>query len=137
MTWSRERGLHDGACVHCFVDIQNTLLAMSTLYVDRYGVSPELRCGIHVGDVVVTRVGETRMAMTYLGDAMNVAARLEALCRKYNCDALVSADTIEAMEAIGVDLTHLGLEPVGAVDIRGRSTGMRAFALPANGTVQG
>lgn len=129
VTWSRGAGVKQGTCVRCFIDMRNALVAMSAYYEDNYAVRPHLRGGIHLGEVVVTRIGETRTTMTYLGDAMNVAARLEALCRERDCQMLISGTTVAALEQAEVNVDALGLVQIGPVDIRGRSADLDAFAL--------
>lgn len=72
--------------------------------------------GIHAGEVIVGDIGyRDHMVFTALGDAVNVAARLQDMTKGLGCECIVSA---EVCETAGVSLTAL---PIHEVTIRGRS----------------
>ena len=53
--------------------------------------------GVRGGEVIVGDIGyEDHMVFTALGDAVNVAARLESLTKEYHCELLLAADVHQA-----------------------------------------
>jgi adenylate cyclase len=67
------------------------------------GRSPlALKIGVHTGPVVAGTIGAVeRHEYTVIGDTVNVAARLEQLCRGQGRDLLVSAETHRLASSVG------------------------------------
>ncbi len=89
----------------------------------KFGVTVELAIGINSGQAVVGNVGsETRMQYTAIGDAVNVAARLESIARPQQI--LITKATKEAAGE-GYEFAPLGprqlagrQEPVSLYEVR-------------------
>jgi adenylate cyclase len=91
--------------------------------------------GIHCGPVIVGEMGYgSAAAITAIGDAVNTASRLEELTKEYNCELVVSEETLTRA---GLYLTDV---PRHEIEIRGRRemleviTFDRAGDLPPPGT---
>jgi len=80
--------------------------------------------GIHGGEVIVGDIGyRDHMVFTALGDAVNVAARLQDMTKMLGCEAIFS-DEVRVTAGLADDAF-----PQQEVDIRGRAEPMRVRAV--------
>ncbi len=90
ITWPMGRGLKEARCVACIFAIRESLARDAEAWIQRFGTVPEIRAALHGGSVVAAEVGVDRHKIAYFGDAVNVTARLEALCRTLDAPNLIS-----------------------------------------------
>jgi adenylate cyclase len=64
----------------------------------RHGVSPCFRAGVHVGALVAGEIGGFKREISYIGEAMNTAARLEQACRETKRMLVVSKALLDDCE---------------------------------------
>ena len=87
----------------------------------------QVRIGINTGSMVAGVVGGGgRQSYTVYGDAVNLAARLEALCKEHGTSLLVSAATAKA-------LTNAKLIAIGEIAVRGFAEPVTVFSIPTEG----
>ena len=87
----------------------------------------EFGLALHVGEVFYGNIGAgNRLDFTVIGPAVNLASRVQDLCRPLDKDILISSDFYDAMGRDEIDL-----EPAGRHDLRGVGAPQDLFTIPA------
>jgi adenylate cyclase len=107
------QALRAAALIAANVDELNQFLSHDLHEPIRFGI------GIHGGEVIVGEIGYSdHMVFTALGDAVNVAARLQDMTKSLECEAVIS-DEVRATAEVPEDAL-----PAQEVAIRGRNEPM-------------
>jgi class 3 adenylate cyclase len=125
VTWPLAAGLRDAACVACAFEIRACIAARADWYTRAFGVVPAFRIGLNSGPVVASEVGDERREIMFFGDTVNVAARLQALCKELGQDVCITGDLL-ARVALP---TAVRATPLGRFQLRGRAHETEVFGL--------
>ncbi|MDI1283660.1 MAG: adenylate/guanylate cyclase domain-containing protein [Reyranella sp.] len=125
LTWPAGPATADGECLACPFIARDFIAANGEQYRTKFGVVPEFRATLHCGEIVAGEIGDLRREIAYVGDTLNVAARLLDTAKTLHRDVLVSADLLKAT-ALPSDLVA---EPLPTLVIRGRTAPLEVFAL--------
>ncbi len=80
---------------------QDTLKAMRPVLKERTGKELLMRIGLNTGYAVVGNMGSrTRFDYTMLGDAVNLAARLEGVNKQFDTYTMISGDTRDIIKGV-------------------------------------
>lgn len=97
--------------IRCALDMQETMNRVRILT----SIPLQIGVGIHAGIVIAGSIGSSRiMDYTVIGDAVNVASRLEHLSRDYPSRVLASQATIDSLQS------KFKLESIGPIELKGR-----------------
>ena len=110
----------------CSIDMKKRLIELNK-ELEAESLPPiKFGIGLHTGNVLAGNIGSnSRMEYTVIGDTVNVASRIESLCKEYNCDLLISETTAERI--IAYDGNSSKLQSIGETQIRGRKTAISIF----------
>jgi len=125
--WGTPEGHPDDAvrAVLAAEDLRRWLDTGNRRWRQKWGVEVQLAIGIHTGHAVAGNVGsDKRMEYTVIGDAVNVAARLESMAQPGQI--LVSDATRAALDGTAPEL-----RPLGEKSLHGRTGKTEVFEVAA------
>jgi adenylate cyclase len=125
LTWPADRALADGACLACPFVAGDFIAANGEQYRKRFGLVPGFRAALHCGEIVAGEIGDVRREIAYVGDTLNVAARLLEAAKTVGHDVLVSAELLDRV-TLPADLRA---EALPTLTVRGRSVPLGIAAL--------
>ncbi len=128
-TWNWDVALKGDAILNAIDGIREAVSKDEDKYLQRFGVVPRFRIGVHGGDIVVSEEGDIRRAIGFYGDTIHIAARMEQKAKELGVEIVIS-------EAVASQLNRLeqgGLKLLTEETVRGIShpIGMYTLADPA------
>ena len=112
------------SCVHAALGMRRELSQLNQNWREQGRMGLGMGVGVNHGEVIVGNIGShERMDPTVIGDAVNLASRLEGLTRTYGVDILVGASTAELVR----DEVHL--RSVARVQVKGKTKPVDVFTL--------
>ena len=117
-------GKNTRKCLDAVIESRKNIQKKSEHFRRKYGIVPEFRVGMHVGDVTIGEIGVIKKDLAMSGDTMNTTARIRSACNELNEKFLGSKDFV----------THSSLKDfqaisLGIVELKGKATGVELFAL--------
>jgi adenylate cyclase len=125
LTWPADRALAGGECLACPFVARDFIAVSGERYRKRFGLVPGFRAALHCGEIVAGEIGDVRREIAYVGDTLNVAARLLEAAKTVGRDVLVSADLLERV-TLPADLRA---EVLPTLTVRGRAAPLGIAAL--------
>eukprot|EP00002_Diphylleia_rotans_P029149 TRINITY_DN5919_c0_g1_i4.p1 TRINITY_DN5919_c0_g1~~TRINITY_DN5919_c0_g1_i4.p1 ORF type:complete len:730 (-),score=131.28 TRINITY_DN5919_c0_g1_i4:1937-4126(-) len=117
---------HQKCGVVCAVKMQRCISKLNQDWIQRGFIKETLavRIGLNSGHVMAGNIGcDSRMKYDAVGDSMNVAARLEALNKRYGSRILISEETLKHVADFAL------YRPIEAIAVKGRTAVTRVYEL--------
>lgn len=99
--WQLDKALKDPTCLDLFFYIKRKIRRRKEYYLEKYGMIPEFKAGLHSGPVVSAIIGDIRKEIVYSGDVLNTASRLQESCNEMQTDILISETLKEQLKWTG------------------------------------
>jgi class 3 adenylate cyclase len=125
LTWRENDGVRDANCIRVFFDLAARIAGKRAAYLDRFGVVPEFKAGVHVGEVMTAEIGDLKKALVFNGDVLNTGSRIEGQCSRLGKQLLVSSELVDRL-ALPPEWRP---EDMGEVALRGKAEPLRLIAF--------
>lgn len=124
--WKVEDGIENNNCVRLFFLAEEKINSLKDVYLEKYGVYPQFKAGLHYGDVIVTEVGASKQEIAYHGDTINTTARIRSSCKGKDCRLLISADLISLLTNLD---NEYEVESAGIFNFKGKKDVLGLFRV--------
>jgi len=111
-------------CLDAVIQCRRNIQKKSIHFKRKYGIVPEFRVGINVGDVTVGEIGVIKKDLAMSGDTMNTTARIRSACNELHHHFIVSKEFVEASKLKGWQAESLGM-----IDLKGKDHRIELFSL--------
>jgi len=110
--------------VDCALMMRNELIAFNRGRGGPKRPIIHIGCGINTGEVLAGQIGsEERMEYTVIGDAVNLASRIEALNKPFGTDILISEDSYRLVPNI------YAVEKMRTIRVKGKMEPQQIYAV--------
>lgn len=128
-TWPLENPRRNARALNAAVRMFAALERAQAAFKKTYGRQPRMRAVLHGGTVLIGQYGDVRRQVTYLGEVLNVASRMERFAKNCCVEILISAPLL-AQTALPATLAA---SPLEAVDVAGWKGPVGILALRRKG----
>ncbi len=106
------------------LEMQQAMPAVNEHFQRQFGTTLRMGISIHTGEVVVGNIGfEKKMDYSVIGDAVNFVFKLQALCKSWPDNILISEKTCYAAQS------PLKVEEIGAFEIEPTAGSLKIYRL--------
>ena len=125
ISWPLNQGFKNDNFLKAFFAFDGLLSKRVEYYEKQYGVKPYFKSGANMGPVVVTEVGEIKREITYHGDTLNTAARIQGMCNELKSQMLIPEGLYEKVK----DTPVFTFEDLGSTRLKGKEKEVRLFKV--------
>ena len=97
ISWKMKNGIDRANCINCFFEIQKIFSRKKQDYINKYGLMPEFKAGLHYGLVMAGEVGVVKRDIAFSGDVLNTTARIQGKCNELGVDLLLSEKLLDKL----------------------------------------
>jgi len=126
IVWNVREGVESNNCIKLFFLAEEKIEASKNRYIEKYGVSPVFKAGLHCGKVIITVVGGTKQEIAYHGDTVNTAARIRSECNVLNEKLLISGELYSLINDSAKDFY---CEPKGEFSLKGKENVVELYSV--------
>ncbi len=124
LSWPVNVAITNANCLNAYFHFADILKSRSDHYKKMYGLVPQFKAGINLGDVTVVEIGVLKRAIVYHSDVLNTAARIQALCNEHGKNLLIAGTVKEQLKN-----TNFSFEFIGNILLRGKTEEVGVYSV--------
>jgi adenylate cyclase len=125
VSWKIKKGYKQINFLNAFFAFVDKLESRKAYYLKNYGVQPYFKAGVNVGPVVVTEVGQIKQEISYHGDALNTAARIQGKCNEFDAQILIPETIYKQVK----NVVGFRFKNVGDVALKGKEQMVHLYSV--------
>jgi len=125
VSWRVSDSIRNTRCIQSFFEIKKSIEEKKQTYMNKFGFIPYCRAGMHCGPVIVGEMGDFKREIAFLGDTVNTTARIQAACKEYGTDLLVSSELLNKLQAP----RDYKATSLGEIRLKGKDKPMELFGI--------
>lgn len=133
--WTIDQGARSSLALESVLDFAHRLKSRATYFQETYGVVPDFKAGLHVGEAMVGELGDWKREVAYMGDSLNTTARIQAACKSLKARILVSED----FQRLMINDSRFSMKKAARGKLRGREAPLTLYRVecpsPSDGLI--
>lgn len=125
ISWNIKKGLKDNNFLKAFFAFTYVIQKRHRYYARKYGINPGFKAGVHAGKVMVLQVGQIRRDISYNGDTINTAARIESMCNEFHQNLLISGELYKLIQ----DKNSYNFKVAGDLKLKGKRKSTEIYQI--------
>lgn len=98
ISWPVKKRMELSNCINIYIDMKQVLKDLSKMFRDSFGIVPDFKAGLHIGEVTTGEVGALKKEIVFTGDVLNTTSRIQNLCNHYQKDLIISGDIYDRLD---------------------------------------
>lgn len=115
----------NGRVLETAMKIEAAIAARTSWFEKKYGITPAIRIALHAGEVVIGETGNTKRQITYLGNTVNLTARIEQKTKELGRNIVASQYLVSNCEFP----QNVGADDLGNHSLKGFEGQINLYAL--------
>jgi len=117
IVWKIPTGVRNANCIRCFYNIRSAISRNKAAYLEKYGVVPDFKAGIHCGKVTIGEMGVLKRDIVFSGDVLNTTARMQSMCNDFKVRILISK---RLLDKLGEPPNRMETRKIGNISLKGK-----------------
>jgi adenylate cyclase len=125
VSWTAQKAIKNMNCLYCFFDIKAIIDKNKNIFIEKFGLVPDFKAGVHFGPITAGEVGVIKRDIVFTGDVLNTTSRIQSSCNTYKVDLLVSENTLALFD----NLKPFDSVLIDKIELRGKENKISVFTL--------